>query len=203
MKLYYLPGACSLATHIVLRELGLNFDLIKVIGKTKELEGGGNLLDVSPKGQVPTLVTDDGAVLTEGVAIMQYAADTNNGSAICPPCGTIERLRVQEAMNFISSEYHKSFGPFFNPTSGDEVKNFFRPILLSRLDQIEKQLSDGRAFYLGANFTIADAYLFTVTNWTKFIGLDLANYPNLGAYVGRIASRPAVQESLKAEGLLK
>ena len=202
MKLYYSPGACSLAPHIVLNELDLDFTAVKTDLKAKMTENGDDFFAINPKGQVPTLALDDGTILTEGVAITQYLADNNPSKGLAPAAGTIERAKLVAALNFISSEYHKAFSPLFHPTADPKVKEFAAEIVNARLGFIEKELSDGRKFFTGDTFTIADAYLFTVTNWTKFVGIDLAPFPNLVAFQGRVGARPATVAALKAEGLI-
>lgn len=202
MKLYYSTGACSLAPHIVLHELGLGFEAVKTDIRAKKTENGDDFFVINPKGQVPTLALDDGTILTEGVAITQFLADNNPDKNLAPAAGTVARAKLVAALNFISSEYHKAFSPLFHPTADPAVKEFAKNNVIARLDYIEKELSDGRKFFTGDNYTIADAYLFTVTNWTKFVGIDLANYPNLAAFQGRVGSRPATIAALKAEGLI-
>lgn len=202
MKLYYSPGACSLSPHIVLYELGLNFEAIKTDLKAKKTANGDDFFQINPKGQVPTLILDDGNIITEGVAITQYLADTNLQFELAPTPGTIERAKLVAALNFISAEYHKAFSPLFNPTAEPAVKAFALNNLKARLDYIESQFSDGREYFTGAQYTIADPYLFTVTNWVGHIGLSLDAYPNLAAFQARIGGRAATCAALKAEGLI-
>lgn len=202
MKLYYSPGACSLAPHIVLNELGLEYTAIKTDLKTKKTADGDDFLAINPKGQVPTLALDDGTILTEGVAINQYLADNNPGKNLAPAPGSIARAKLVAALNFISSEYHKAFSPLFHPTADASVKEFAKNVVIARLEYIEKELSDGRKFFTGDEYTIADPYLFTVTNWTNFLGIDLSPYPNLVAFQANIGARPATIAALKAEGLI-
>jgi glutathione S-transferase len=202
MKLYYTPGACSLSPHIVLREAGLDFDLERVDIKAKTTERGGNFLDVNPKGYVPALELDGGEVLTEGAAVVQYIADRKPESGLAPRSGTIERARLQEHLNFVAAELHKSFSPLFSPATSDAEKQSAHAKIRRRLDDVERHLSDGRAYLLGDNFSVADAYLFTVANWTRPMGIGLESWPKLAAYLARIAARPRVQEALKAEGLV-
>lgn len=202
MKLYYSPAACSLAPHIVLRETGAEFTLEKVDVAAKKLADGGDFYAVNPKGYIPVLELDDGERLTEGVVIQQYLADQKPQSGLAPPHGTRERLKLEEWLVFLSTEVHKAFSPLFLPTTPDEVKATSRDKVGQRLDFVEKTLADGRQYLTGANFTVADAYLFTLTNWTKFTGIDLAKWPSLQAHSARVAARPAVQAALKAEGLL-
>jgi glutathione S-transferase len=202
MKLYFTPGACSLSPHIVLREAGLPFTTTKVDLKTKVMADGGDFRKINDKGYVPTLQLDDGSILTEGPAIIQYLADQAPASGLAPANGTLARYRLQEWLNFISTELHKQFSPLFNPDTPDAVKEAQRKKLGGRFDWIVGQLGD-QPYLTGENFTVADAYLFTVLNWTKFAGIDLAQWPALGAYVARVAARPKVQEALKAEGLIQ
>jgi glutathione S-transferase len=201
MKLYYAPGACSLSPHIVLRESGLPFDLEQVDNKEKKTKSGQNFWDVNPKGQVPVLELDEGGRLTEGPVIVQYLADKKPGSGLAPACGTPERYRVQEWLNFTTSELHKSFGPIFRPTTPEEYKKISKENLGKRFDWLDKQLAD-RQYLMGDKFTIADAYLFTILRWSPRIEIDLGRWPNLKAYVDRVAARPKVREALQAEGLV-
>jgi glutathione S-transferase len=202
MQLYYSPGACSLASHITLREAGLPVELKKTDTKTKKLEDGSDYFAVNSKGAVPALRLDDGQVLTEGPAILQYLADQKPESKLVPRAGTLERYRVLEWLNFITSEVHKSFSPLFNPAADPKVKEYTTQNLEKRFDWINKQLA-GKQYLTGDQFTIADAYLFVVTNWSNFVGIDLGRWPALKAFVERVAARPKVQEALAAEGLLK
>ncbi len=201
-KLYYSPGACSLGPHIALREAGLPFTLVLVSTKTKKLADGSDYLAINPKGQVPLLELDDGQRLSEGSAIVQYIADQVPASGLAPAFGTMARYRLMEWLNFIASELHKGFGPLFAPNTPDEVKAAARARLVDRLTWVDGQLA-GKAWLMGDTFTVADAYLFTVAGWSKHVGVDITPLANLGAYLGRVAARPAVQEALKAEGLLK
>jgi glutathione S-transferase len=202
MKLYYSPGACSLSPHIVANEAGLAIDLEKVDLAEHKTESGQDYMAVNPKGYVPALRLDDGSVLTEGPAIVQYLADQKSASGLAPAAGTIDRYRLQEWLNFIGTELHKSFSPLFNKASSDDVKNTAKTSINKRLGYLNDQLAS-RQYLMGGNFTVADAYTFTIVNWTNFVGIDLKPYPNVGAYIGRVAARPKVQETLKAEGLVK
>ncbi len=202
MKLYYSPGACSLSPHIVANEAGLAIDLEKVNLAEHKTESGQDYMAVNPKGYVPALRLDDGSVLTEGPAIVQYLADQKPASGLAPAAGTIDRYRLQEWLNFIGTELHKSFSPLFNKASSDDVKNTAMTSINKRLGYLNDQLAS-RQYLMGGNFTVADAYAFTIVNWTNFVGIDLKPYPNVGAYMGRVAARPKVQETLKAEGLVK
>jgi glutathione S-transferase len=202
MKLYFAPGACSLSPHIALREAGLPFTPIKVSTKTHQIEGGGDFYAVNPRGYVPVLELDDGTRLTEGPAIVQYIADQAPASKLAPANGTIERYQLQEWLNFITSEVHKQYSPMFDPSSPEELKAKQRDKIAKRYDWVEQQLKD-RDYLTGSTFTVADAYLFTVTNWAKPTGIDLSRWPALQAFMKRVAARPHVQDAMKAEGLIK
>ncbi len=200
MKLYYAPGACSLAAHIVAREAGLPLGLDKVDLASHTTQGGQNYRSVNPKGYVPAIALDDGSVLTEVAAIIQYLADEGSGSGLAPANGTMERYRLIEWITFISSEIHKGFGPLWNPSTPDAVKAATKEKLATRFAYLDKILA-AQPFLTGSTFTIADAYLFTVVNWTNYHHVDLSPFPNLRAFQDRVASRPKVQEVLEAEGL--
>ncbi len=202
MKLYFSPGACSLSPRIALLEAGLPFTTQKVDTKTKQLDGGGDFWAINSKGYVPTLELDNGQVLTEGPAIVQYIADQNPASGLAPKAGTLERYRLQEWLNFITSEIHKGFSPLFDPTLAPEVKQIFKDKLGKRFDWLVTQLTS-KQYLMGDAFTVADGYLFTVLNWCQWVGIDLAKWPVLKDYQARVSARPKVQEALKAEGLIK
>jgi glutathione S-transferase len=202
MKLYFSPGACSLSPHIVLREAGFDFDLEQVDNREKKTKSGKDYWTINPKGQVPVLEFDNGDRLTEGPVIVQYLADQKPASGLAPAAGSMDRYRVQEWLNFVTSELHKTFGPIFRPTTPDAYKALSKENLGKRFDWLGKQLA-GRQYLMGDKFTIADAYLFTVLRWAQRIELDLGRWPNLKAYVDRVAARPKVQEAMKAEGLLQ
>jgi glutathione S-transferase len=202
MKLYYSPGACSLSPHIVAREAGLPIELQKVSTKDKTMEGGGDYWQVNGKGYVPALQLDDGSLLTEGPAIVQYLADRKPESNLAPKSGTIERYRVQEWLNFITAEIHKGFSPLFRPNTPEEYKTISKENLAKRFDWLDKQLA-GKDYLTGKTFTVADAYLFVVAGWTKPTGIDLSRWPNLAAFHARVAARPKVKEAMLAEGLIK
>lgn len=202
MKLYYAPGACSLSPHIALLEAGLPFTPVKVSTKTHQIDGGGDYYVVNPKGYVPTLELDDGTRLTEGPAIVQYIADQAPASKLAPANGTMARYKLQEWLNFISTELHKQFSPLFDPSTPEEVKTKQRDKIAGRYDFIVKQMGDNE-YLTGSTFTVADGYLFTVTNWAKSTGIDTSRWPVLQAFMKRVAARPHVQEALKAEGLVK
>ncbi|MBV6409439.1 MAG: glutathione transferase GstA [Burkholderiales bacterium] len=202
MKLYYSPGACSLSPHIALREAGLAFDLVKTDLRSKQTEDGGDYRQINPKGYVPALALDDGQVLTEGPVIVQYIADRVPEKKLAPPNGSMERLRLQEWLNFITSEIHKSFSPLFNPQASEDWKAGARALLERRIDYVAQAL-EGRSYLMGDTFSVADCYLFTTLNWASFVNIDLGRWPAIGDYLQRVGARPAVQAALKAEGLLK
>ncbi|MBI5718316.1 MAG: glutathione transferase GstA [Burkholderiales bacterium] len=202
MKLYYSPGACSLSPHIVLRESGLEFTPVLASTKTHKLADGTDYYTLNPKGYVPLLELDDGQRLAEGPAIVQYIADRVPAKNLAPAFGTMERYRVMEWLTFIGTEIHKSFSPLFNPAMPEEAKAIFRQKILDRLKWVEGQLA-GRDYLMGDTFTVADAYLFTVTRWSPFVGVDITGLANVNAFLARVGARPAVQEAMKAEGLLK
>ena len=202
MKLYYSPGACSLSPHIALLEAGLPYDLVKVDLRAKKLENGDDFLKINPKGQVPALALDSGELVTEGPVIVQWIADQNPSAGLIPAAGKPERYRVQEWLNFTTSELHKGFAPIFRPTTPDAFKDISRENLGKRLEWVDKQLA-GKQYLMGDTFTVADAYLFTVLRWSGRVKLDLSPYKNVTAYMARIEARPKVQEALKAEGLIQ
>jgi glutathione S-transferase len=202
MKLYYAPGACSLSPHIVAREAGIDLELQKVDTKTKKMTPDGDFFTVNPKGYVPALQLDNGEVLTEGPAIVQYLADRKPQSGLAPANGTLERYRLQEMLGYINSEIHKNYGPLFSPDTLPQVREEKIETLKKRYALVEKQLG-GRDFLFGDGFTAADAYLFTVTNWAGYVKVDLSQFANLQAFQKRVAARPAVQAAMKAEGLIK
>lgn len=201
MKLYYSPGACSLASHITLAETGKPFEIERVDLRAKTTATGADFAAISARGAVPVLQLDSGEVLTEGVAIMQYVADHLTQCAL-PAAGTVARARLQEALNFIATELHMTYVPFFRGVEGD-ARDAQVVALNQRLGLVEQQLADGRVWMTGADYTPADAYLFTVTGWSAYIGHDLSAFPHLNALRARIAARPAVVAAMKAEGLLK
>src|ERR1700735_518683 len=201
MKLYYTPGACSLSPHIVACEAGIDLTLEKVDLQTKLTAGGADFSKINPKGYVPTLQLDNGEFLTEGPAIVQYLADQKPASQLAPAAGTLDRYRLQEMLTYINSEIHKSFSRLFNPTVTPAVRSDTIAYLQKRYALIE-QLLGARKFLLGDHFTVADAYLFTVTNWADHLQVDLSQFPNLQAFQKSVSARPAVQEALRAEGLV-
>jgi glutathione S-transferase len=202
MKLYYSPGACSLSPHIVLREAGLPFTLVLASTKTHKLADGTDYYTVNPKGYVPLLELDDGQRLSEGPAIVQYIADRVPDKKLAAAWGTMERYRQMEWLNFIGTELHKGIGAIFNPALPEEAKAMARTTGLSRLEWVNQQL-EGRQYLMGESFSAPDAYLFTVVNWCKFVNIDISGLSHIGAFMARMAARPAVIEALKAEGLLK
>ena len=202
MKLYYSPAACSLSPHIVASEAGIPLELEKVDLATHKTASGQDFNTINPKGYVPALRFDDGSVLTEGPAIVQYLADQKPATGLAPAAGTMERYRLQEWLTFIGTELHKSFGTLFNKAAGDDAKQMAKVNIAKRLGYLNEHLAQ-RQFLLGGNFTVADAYAFTIVNWTNFVGIDLKPYPNVVAYMARVGTRPKVQEALRAEGLLK
>jgi len=201
MKLFYTPGACSLSPHIALLEAGLPFTLSKVDLKNKKLESGEDFNGINAKGYVPALQFDDGQVLTEGSAIVQYIADLKPAAGLAPAAGTVERYRLQEWLNFITAELHKPMGSMFNPAQAPEWKESVKATLSKRLDWLSKQL-EGKQYLLGDKFSIADGYLFTILNWAGMVKFDLAPWPVIQQYAARVGQRPKVVEALKAEGLL-
>jgi len=201
MKLFYMPGACSLAPHIALREAGLPFDL-EAVDRSKKTGSGEDYFAINPKGAVPAIKLDDGQVLTEAAVIQQYIADKVPAKKLAPAAGTPERYRLQEWLNYIASELHKGIGQLFNPAMPDDYKDAVKKGLAGKqFAYLEKKLA-GRDYLMG-DFTIADGYLFTVLNWTNFHKIDLSAFPNVVAFMKRVAARPAVQAAMGAEGLLK
>jgi glutathione S-transferase len=202
MKLYYSPGACSLSPHIVLLELGLPFSMEKVDLKSKKTETGVDYLTINSKGAVPALQLDDGQVLTEGPAIVQFLADQKPDSGLAPRAGTFERYRLMEILNYITSEVHKTFTPLFNPSTSADWRKAAMEALGKRFDWLSAHLGE-KKHLMGDKFTVADAYLFTVLGWTRPVGIDLGKWPVLAGYSLRVKARPKVHEALKAEGLVK
>ncbi len=202
MKLYYSTGACSLSPHIVLRESGLPFEGVLASTKTHKLADGTDYYTINPKGYVPLLELDNGERLAEGPAIVQYIADQVPAKKLAPPNGTMARSRVQEWLTFIGTELHKTFSPLFNAAMPEEAKAIFRTKLLDRFAWVNTQL-EGRPYLTGAEFCVADAYLYTVTRWTKPLNIDISGLRNLGEFMARMEARSAVQAALKAEGLIK
>ncbi len=202
MKLYYAPGVCSLSPHIVLRETGTPFTLVKTDLRTKTTEDASDFRKVNPNGYVPVLELDDGTILTEGPAIVQYIADKANAQELAPPNGSPARYKLQSWLNFVSTELHKSFSWLFNAKMPEEGKAVVRERLMERLKFLNTHLS-GNDYLMGPKFTIADAYAFTVLTWTRSQKIDLGPLPQVRAYMDRVSARPAVQEAMRAEGLAK
>jgi len=202
MKLYFAPGACSLSPHIVLLEAGLDHTTEKVDFRSKLTAAGVDFKTINPKGAVPALQLNDGSVLTEGAVIVQYLADLVPAKQLAPAAGTMERYRLMETLNFIASELHKGYSPLFNPASSDAAKDAAMTALQPKISFLAKQLGD-KDYLAGKQFSVADAYLFTVLSWSSHVNLSLANWPNLEAYLSRVAARPAVHAALLAEGLIK
>jgi glutathione S-transferase len=198
MKLYFSPSACSLASHIVLHELGLPHEIVRVDTKTKKTADGADYLQINGKGYVPALGLDDGSVLTEGPAILQYLADRKPDAQLAPASGTMARYRLQEWLGYINSEIHKSFSTFFIPGTVDAEKAAAGERLAKKFDWLQQTIGDG-PYLMGDSFTVADAYLYTVLNWTGFVGIDLGKWPGLKAYHARIAERPSVHKAHAAE----
>ena len=202
MKLYYSPGACSLSPHIALHEAGLAYTPVLASTKSHKLQDGTDYYTINPLGYVPLLELDSGERLREGPAIVQYIADQVPDKQLAPANGTLARYRLQEWLTFIGTELHKGFSPLFNPATPDDYKPLVRERLLQRLQWVDGQLA-GKQYLMGDQFTVADGYLFTVTNWAKPTNLDISDLANLAAYRERVGARPAVQAAMKAEGLLK
>ena len=202
MKLYYFPAACSQASNIALREAGLKFELVKVDRHTKKAADGLDFNEVNPKGYVPALTLDSGEVLTENVTVLQYIADRNPAAKLAPAAGTMQRYRLMEWLSFINSEVHKAFSPLFRQDAPEDTKQYTRKNLVTRFDYLERALGT-KAFLMGEQFTVADAYLFTVLSWGEHVNLDIGKWPQLKRYVERVGKRPHVIEARKAEGLVK
>lgn len=202
MKLYYLPGACSLSPHIALRESDLSFELEQVDTKAKKTKSGADFLKINPKGYVPVLQLDDGQTLTEAAVIVQYIADKKPEAKLLPPAGGLERYRALEWLNYVATELHKGIGALFNPNLTDPWKQVLRDGLAPKFDFLTKRL-EGKSFAFGDGFSAIDGYLFTVLGWPQYVGVDLAKWPVIKGYADKIAQRPSVQAALKAEGLAK
>lgn len=200
MKLYFSPGACSLSPHIVLREVGLPFTMEKVDLRSKLTASGGDYSAINPKGYVPALDTGDG-VLTEGPAIVQFLADRVPESNLVPPAGSMERYRLISWLNFIGTEVHKNYSPLFNPAASDDTRTTALANLSRRYAYLNDELA-GKDYLLGAQYSVADVYLFVITNWARMVKLDLSACPNVLALHKRVGARPAVQEAMRAEGLI-
>lgn len=200
MKLFYKPGACSLASHIALREAGKDVTLVSVDLMKKRLENGDDFFAVNPKGQVPALLLDDGTLLTEGVAIMQYLADSVPDRQLLAPTSSLSRYKTIEWLNYIATELHKGFTPLFRPDTPEDFKPTVRALLEKKMQYVNDSLKDNQ-WICGPRFSIADAYLFTVLRWAYAVKLNMAGLSNIDAYMARMAERPAVAAALKAEGL--
>lgn len=201
VKLYLKPGACSLSPHIVLEEAGLSYETEVVDLASKVTATGANYLSINPKGYVPALLLDSGELLTEGPAIVQYLADLVPAKKLAPANGTLARYQLQSWLTFIGTEIHKNFSPLFNPAASADIKDAARANLTRRLAYTNEQL-EGKSFLMGEDYSVADAYLFVVLSWAKYLQLDLSAWAHLGAFLGRVGARPAVQAALKAEGLI-
>jgi len=201
MKLFFKQGACSLASHIILREAGLDHVLEEVDTDTKQTQSGQDYLQINPKGYVPALQLNNGDILTEGASVLQYLGDVSD-AVFVPENGTVEKARLQEYLNYTSSELHKAFGPLFNSASTDQQKQAAKEAVAEKFNYVESLFQDGRIYLLGGLFSVADAYLFVVCNWANFVGIDLENWPKLAAFIDRVAQREATQEAMKAEGLI-
>jgi glutathione S-transferase len=201
-KLYYSPGACSLASHIALREAGLEFEAVQV-GRDKKAANGEDYWTVTPKGYVPALRLEDGSVLTESTAILPYIADLKPAAKLAPASGTAERYRLHEWLGYLNSEVHKGFGLFFTPGTTDAAKQAGTANLAKKFELLEKSLKSGGPYLLGSEYTVADAYLFVILGWTAIVGIDLAPWPTLKAFQASVGARPAVFAAMKAEGLIK
>ena len=202
MKLYYAPGACSQAPHIVLHELGFDHDAMRVNFPSKTLDDGSSYLSVNPKGAVPALELDNGEVLTENAVILQYLGDRAGSPDLLPPLGQFRRYRVLEWVNYVATELHKGFGPLWNPASAPEWKQATRELVGKKFDYVEGRLGDG-PYLMGEEFTLPDAYLFVILGWTTMHDIDLARWANLTAFRERVMERPAVRHVLRFEGLLQ
>jgi glutathione S-transferase len=202
MKLYYSPGACSLSPHIALLEAGLPYDLVKVDVRAKKLENGDDYYQINPKGQVPALGLDNGEIMTEGPVIVQMIADQAAAKNLAPARDSTERYKLQEWLNFTTTELHKNFSPLFNPAIPDEVKAFFRDRIMGKFKYADEKLA-GRDYLMGKQFTVADGYLYTMLRWADGNKMDLSTLKNLMAFKDRVGARPKVQEALPKEGLMK
>lgn len=203
MKLYYKPGACPLASHIALYETGAAFEIEAVDTDAGRTENGDDYRAINPNGYVPALRLDDGAILTEGAAVLQLIADRHPAAGLAPEAGSFDRARLHEALNWISAELHKAFGPLFRDSATEEDRAAARIAVAAKFDRVETQLSDGRNWLVADRFSVADAYLFAVANWANFTGIELSRWPHLAGFVTRVAERPAAQKAMMAEGLIQ
>jgi glutathione S-transferase len=202
VKLYYMPAACQLACNIALREAGLRFELVKVDRKTRRASDGLDYNEVNPKGYVPALTLDDGQVLTENIAVLQYIADRNPAAKLAPAAGTMERYRLEEWLSFVNSELHKCYTPLFRQDAPEGAKEYARRTLTGRLDWLERSWGS-RSYLMGEQFTVADAYLWVVLGWGAHVDMDVARWPQLKRFHERVAARPTVIEALKSESRVK
>jgi glutathione S-transferase len=202
VKLYYTPGACSLSPHIVAREAGLPLELERVDLAARRTETGADFLKINPNGYVPAMRLSNDAVLTEGAAIVQYLADLAPQAGLLPPAGTLARAQVQAQLNYIATELHKLFGPLFRQDADDMVRQGARTAIARKLDYVESVFADGRPYFSGGKFSVADIYLFVIVGWCRPCGIDLKPWPKLSAFMALVGIRPKVQEALRAEGLL-
>lgn len=202
MKLYYLPGACSLASHIMLHEVGADFEIDQVDTAAGRTQSGEDFLEISPNGYVPALKLDDGTCLNEGAAVLQFIADTHPDKAFSPAPGSIARARLQSFLNYAAAELHKSWSPLFSEASSNAEKAAATQKVEFKFDYLETVLDDGREFLVENQFSVADAYTFVLVNWANFKGIDLKDWPMLDRYVTRIMARPSTQAAMKAEGLV-
>ena len=200
MKLFYMPGACSLAPHIVANEVGIDLELVRVDAASKKTEQDQDFLATNPNGYVPALVLPDGELMTEASVLVQYLADQKPESGLMPKAGDMARYRAQQWLAFIATELHKAFGPFFKPDTPEATKESNRAHLSKRLEYVDQKLA-GRSYLMGDVFTAADAYLWTILGWAKFVGFDLSHFANIQRFLATVAARPAVQKTLSAEGL--
>lgn len=202
MKLYYLPGACSLASHIMLKEVGAPFDIELVDPAAGRTASGQSYRDINPNGYVPALDIGDDVVLTEGVAVMQYIADSHHDKAFSPPLGSIARARLQQYLNFAAAELHKAWSPLFADNSTEAEKAAATKKVASKFDYLDAELSDGRDFLVDNTFSAADAYTFVLANWANVKDIDLSAWPHLARFVDRVMDRPATRAAMQAEGLI-
>ena len=201
MKLYYIPESCALAPQIVANEAGIPVESVRVDFKTKTTQAGGDFFAINPKGYVPALALDNGEVLTENAAILQYLADLKPEARLAPANGTLPRVRLQEALNYIATEIHRGYSPLFNPTTPAQMREAASANLHKRYALLDKQLTE-RTYLFGDEFTTADAYLFVVTRWAAIVKLDLSDYPSLQTFQKTVAARPAVKAAMKSQGLV-
>lgn len=203
LTLYYKPGACSLASHIILRETDRDFSIEQVDTDAGTTETGKDFRQINPRGYVPALQAETGDILTEGAAILQHLADNRPEHGLAPEPGTIDRARMQEGLNFVASELHKAFSPLFSSATSEAEQQAAKQNVAAKLDHVNKMFEDGRDYIIGSDFTVADAYLFVVANWAHPTGIGLDRWPHVAAHAERVSARPAVQAAMKAEGLIQ